>query len=612
VARRLGRTLQEIGQDPIFVVWEENPGRYVLPTDAEHEILSRFNGPQITNSARFSQSPGSRTTLTSILDARPGVEPWLLLSEVLMESVFRPIRRFAQERAIKLAAIFYDSIPVLRPDLCSPQISNNHGLYMLGLAECNLALPISYFSARCLEDFWREAGVTTMCRVVADVLAGEFGGSRRSTARPVTPSMPVKILCVSTLEPRKNHRKLIEACLWISESYPDLDWSLTLVGNRYFGAFELADWIEEVAKRNSRIKWLGVVDDATLNQLYQECSFTVYPSLLEGFGLPIVESMWHGRPCICFNQGVMAELAEEGGCYTVDVTDAIGLGAAIRELSTNEELRTRLTEEAAARPLKTWKDYAFELCVAVAKEPVRGSSEPHVNGNLTGAGQPGLLLRNVLYPDCLIKNWQMNDSERMALTGLLARHQPKCSIEVGTYWGGSLSLIAQYSKFVFSVDVDETIPSRFSFKNVSFLTGRSTEIVPYLLAALDDAGIPVNFVLIDGDHSAEGVKNDVRCLLSYVPKIPMLVALHDSFNPECRRGMLEADWGESPYCHWVDIDFVPGRVVEHAGPSQGELWGGLALALFHPAIRTGAVQINCTAEKMFQLLQLRGAAARVG
>jgi len=170
---------------------------------------------------------------------------------------------------------------------------------------------------------------------------------------------------------------------------------------------------------------------------------------------------------------------------------------------------------------------------------------------------------------------------------------------VGTYHGGSLSLISQYSKMVFSIDIDETIPSRLSFPNVSFLTGSSHLILPVLLRELDQAGIPVDFVLIDGDHSTDGVKRDIRCLLHYVPKKPLFVALHDSFNPGCRQGMLEAGWEESPYCHWVDLDLVPGKLA------NGELWGGLAVAYFLPEPRTAALQIHRGAQEMFEALQNR-------
>jgi glycosyltransferase involved in cell wall biosynthesis len=50
------------------------------------------------------------------------------------------------------------------------------------------------------------------------------------------------------------------------------------------------------------------------SDFYRDCDFTVYPSLVKGFGLPIVESLWNCRPCICANFGEMAEIAKEGVC----------------------------------------------------------------------------------------------------------------------------------------------------------------------------------------------------------------------------------------------------------------------------------------------------------
>jgi glycosyltransferase involved in cell wall biosynthesis len=611
VTRRLSRELQEHGADPIFVIWDQSMGRYVLPTHDEYEMLSRFNGPLPKGNRRLSGSPGERRSIDDILSWHDNLERWLLLPEVKAAGSLRAIQRFARDRNLMIAAIFYDSIPVSRPDLCNEEIRENHGRYMQGLAECDLVIPISDFSARCLEDFWHDSDVTTSCRVIADLLPGEFGGTRRTSIIQESKQSEIRILCVSTLEPRKNHRNLIQACLWIADKYPELEWSLTLVGNRYAGAFEIADWIESISAKNSRIKWLGVVDDATLDRLYQESAFTVYPSVIEGFGLPVLESIWHGRPCICYNQGVMSELAQDGGCLTTDVTDPIRLAETIYTLATNEDLRLKLARQAIARPLKTWNDYVLELTETIAEYARARASFERTSPAISTSrnGTRSMDWQSALYPDCICENWQMSDSERMALTGLIARHKPFCSIEVGTYCGGSLSLISQYSKMVFSIDIDETISSRFSFPNVSFLTGRSTLILPHLFNELDKANIPVEFLLIDGDHSAAGVLGDLNCLLDYVPRRPLFVVLHDSFNPECRRGMLEANWQRSPFCHWVDIDFVPGRVVEYPGPFHGELWGGLAAAYFLPEPRTGELQVGRTAEQMFRMLNEQRASA---
>ena len=192
----------------------------------------------------------------------------------------------------------------------------------------------------------------------------------------------------------------------------------------------------------------------------------------------------------------------------------------------------------------------------------------------------------------------------MGLTSILLRHKPQCSIEVGTYKGGSLSLLAQLSAEVYSIDIDPEVCEKFShFQNVRFLTGDSGQLLPTLLRELTSKGVGVDFLLIDGDHSAEGVLRDLNSVLDYIPLAPMFVVTHDSFNPDCRRGMLAADWQRSAYCHWVDLDFVPGRRVEHGGFGTGEMWGGLAAAFFHPTPRSGLLTVGQTGLEQFELVR---------
>jgi hypothetical protein len=64
--------------------------------------------------------------------------------------------------------------------------------------------------------------------------------------------------------------------------------------------------------------------------------------------------------------------------------------------------------------------------------------------------------------------------------------------------------------------------------------------------------------------------------------------------------MLEAGWERSPYLQWIDLDFIPGRIVEHGGPSLGQMWGGLALAYFTPAPRSGNLSIRQSGRRLFE------------
>jgi hypothetical protein len=75
----------------------------------------------------------------------------------------------------------------------------------------------------------------------------------------------------------------------------------------------------------------------------------------------------------------------------------------------------------------------------------------------------------------------------------------------------------------------------------------------------------------------------------------MFIAVHDSGNPECRRGIINASWASSPYVHSVELDFVPGQIIEHEiHDDRSEVWGGLALAYLNPRPRTGELLISAS------------------
>lgn len=601
VTRRLCRELQHYCQ-PHYVVWGGKEQGYVFPTRAEYHQLSQYNGPVISEDAPYSLD----TVRLRLADAnllKADMPTWLLLTETVLEENGQYIRAAVKQLGIKIGAIFYDAIPIIRPDLVKDKIiANNHSHYMKGLASCDVVIPISQFSAHSLDTFWKAKSISG-CDIVTNLLPGEFGGAQRITKTHGDVLQKIDLLCVSTLEPRKNHRRLIEAVNQFANQHPEIDWCLTLIGNRYAGGDGITDFVEQACRDNPRIQWLGVVDDERLHQAYKDCTFTIYASEIEGFGMPILESIWHGKPCICHEQGVMSELAAGGGCLTTDVTGINKLACAIGELATNNPLYTKLLNEATTRPIKTWQEYADNfLNVLIKHTPTTNAMNyptSELQKKLIDCNAP-LSWEEVLYPSCLTKEWQMNDSERLGLAGVLQRLQPQCAIEIGTYRGGSLSLIAQFAKVVFSIDIDPSIPEKFKhFSNVSFFTGPSQIIMPTLLNELDSAGMPVEFVLIDGDHSAAGVKRDIDIMLNYVPKKPLIIMMHDGFNPECRHGMLEADWQKSPYVHYIDLDFIPGRVIEHGGGGDGEMWGGLAMAYFSPEKRIGNVTVGATGRRTY-------------
>jgi hypothetical protein len=141
---------------------------------------------------------------------------------------------------------------------------------------------------------------------------------------------------------------------------------LCLVGGSPFP--DLLEQVEHYIRTVSGIRWERNVDDRQLRELYDECDFTVYPSLEEGFGLPILESLWHARPCICRDAGAMAEVGRQGGCLMVETADVEVLKEAMLQLASDASLRDRLSAEATTRPFRTWREYALDVVARMAAE----------------------------------------------------------------------------------------------------------------------------------------------------------------------------------------------------------------------------------------------------
>ncbi len=182
-----------------------------------------------------------------------------------------------------------------------------------------------------------------------------------------------------------------------------------------------------------------------------------------------------------------------------------------------------------------------------------------------------------MLPDILEDaHWQMTPSERAALKGLLAELAPEVAIEIGRGDGGSLRRIAAQARQVHSFDLTAPTPDAAAISNVTFHTGDSHDLLPGLLDRLTDCGVNVDLVLVDGDHSAEGVRRDVEDLLGSPAISHTLILLHDTANPEVRAGLDAINYIHWPKLTWVDLDWLPGYVSREQ-PTPGEAWAGLGL-----------------------------------
>ena len=172
--------------------------------------------------------------------------------------------------------------------------------------------------------------------------------------------------------------------------------------------------------------------------------------------------------------------------------------------------------------------------------------------------------------------WQMSFGERAAIEGILSQLSPKLAIEIGTAEGGSLARVAAHSEEVHSFDLVPPADEARSLDNVTFHTGDSHVLLPELLARFADEGRNVDFVLVDGDHSSEGVRQDVHDLLESPAIAQTIIVLHDTMNEMVRAGLEDVRYEAYPKVEYVELDLVAGYMFREPSLLH-ELWGGLGL-----------------------------------
>ena len=171
------------------------------------------------------------------------------------------------------------------------------------------------------------------------------------------------LLFVGTLEPRKNLARLVAALETLGYSVPQL----VVVGATGWGDIKLDSTINEKSKITSRVKFLGFVEASDLGVLYSNASAFCYPSLMEGFGLPILEAMSYGAPVVTSRGSSTQEVAGNAGVL-VDPLDLSSIANGVVEALSQKSTLVELGYKRAAE--MTWAQSA--ICTASVYDQVIG------------------------------------------------------------------------------------------------------------------------------------------------------------------------------------------------------------------------------------------------
>lgn len=171
-----------------------------------------------------------------------------------------------------------------------------------------------------------------------------------SVASP--PEREPMILFVGAIQRRKNIERLVEAFEQLASG-----WRLVLAGSAGFGAEEALKRIE-ASPRRSDIQVLGYVSDTLLEELYQRASIFAFPSLDEGFGMPVLDAMAREVPVLTSNISALPEVAG-GAAMLVNPLDVTSIAEGLGTLTEDEALRAHFARKGLLRS----REFAWEKAV---------------------------------------------------------------------------------------------------------------------------------------------------------------------------------------------------------------------------------------------------------
>jgi glycosyltransferase involved in cell wall biosynthesis len=259
----------------------------------------------------------------------------------------------------------YDLVPLDHPEFLTEanRLVCFDGLFEASL-RADLLLAISEHSrARFLAHFPHVP--PDRVRVVHPSSRFEDGRPPRAAAAPDGLEPGGFFLSVGTLEPRKNLRRLLAAFARVTAA-GDTALPLVLAGGRGWLEDGLEAYVSSLGL-DGRVRVLGYVDDETLRWLYASCFAFAYPSLVEGFGLPVLEAMSLGAAVVTSDRSSLPEVAGDAA-LAVDPTDEGALAAALRRLAVEPALRDALRERAGARARRfSWTGAARQTLALYAE-----------------------------------------------------------------------------------------------------------------------------------------------------------------------------------------------------------------------------------------------------
>jgi glycosyltransferase involved in cell wall biosynthesis/Flp pilus assembly protein TadD len=290
------------------------------------------------------------------------------------QNYFLSIRQIKLAHGVRYVPFVHDLIPVLRGEFCPTALTQDFISWAIGVFEhADFFFVNSQSTQRDLirvgAFLGREIGAEAICVVPLDA-------DNRKPDTPAARDKPLRrwgldgtpfVLFVSTIEPRKNHLRVFEAWIALLKRHgPQRTPKLVCIGHPGWMNDSIYEQLNTQEILRNHVQIVRFVSDADLAEFYRQCLFTLYPSHYEGWGLPVTESLCHGKVPLVAET---SSLPEAGGRFALyfNADSTIDLTAALSTLIFDPEAR-RARERLIAAEFKprAWGDLARQMADTLA------------------------------------------------------------------------------------------------------------------------------------------------------------------------------------------------------------------------------------------------------
>ncbi len=278
------------------------------------------------------------------------------------------LRRLQDESGLRYFQVFYDAVPILVPETCPADTVDGFSRAIVHMIrQADAAFAISHHSAGDLRIIAASLGLPSPALEVIPMGTQAHYGDVASDMADLPPGLDDFVLCVGTIEPRKNHLYLFQIWRRLLTRAGRRTPRLVCAGRPGWLSDELHRHLAATGHLDGHFVILHEVTDAQLRALYRHCLFTIYPSISEGWGLPVSESLSAGRLCVA---SACTSMPEAGGPWAAYL-DPYDVGAGydlVTDLIDHPE-KVRAMEDALRdgyNPL-TWADAADAMWGAVER-----------------------------------------------------------------------------------------------------------------------------------------------------------------------------------------------------------------------------------------------------